>query len=210
MQKDRLCITFGQGLISNKRLLILKKNPYQCYKSLYFLQIKKGFYYFVQVENASSLLEEASNLSKGDPYSKVARTKLIEGSRWILQGTSGVLLCFDESEVSVLINFPLFYAHGRERMKDQKRTISISSAVLTVFWVQVQFLFYSKNDDDLYIPNPSLDNTILYSPADPISPNKFIKSVVLNTNVLIRLFVLSETFYLVTHLNINLHSHFVH
>ncbi len=53
-----------------------------------------------KVENASNLLEEASNLSKGDPYSKVARTKLIEGSRWILQGTSGVLLCFDESEVS--------------------------------------------------------------------------------------------------------------
>jgi len=56
-----------------------------------------------KVENASSLLEEASNLSRGDPYSKVARTKLIEGSRWILQGTSGVLLCFDESEVRKII-----------------------------------------------------------------------------------------------------------
>ena len=60
-----------------------------------------------KVENASNLLEEASNLSKGDPYSKIARTKLIEGSRWILQGTSGVLLCFDESEVS--INVPLIF-----------------------------------------------------------------------------------------------------
>ena len=45
------------------------------------------------------MLEEASNISRDDPYSKMARTKLIEGSRWILQGTSSVLLCFDESEV---------------------------------------------------------------------------------------------------------------
>lgn len=56
-----------------------------------------------KVENAASLLEDASNLSKSDPYSKIARTKLIEGSRWILQGTSSVLLCFDESEVRKII-----------------------------------------------------------------------------------------------------------
>ncbi|XP_023329663.1 vinculin isoform X4 [Eurytemora carolleeae] len=56
-----------------------------------------------KVENASSLLEEASNISRDDPYSKMARTKLIEGSRWILQGTSSVLLCFDESEVRKII-----------------------------------------------------------------------------------------------------------
>ena len=56
-----------------------------------------------KVENAATLLEDASNLSKTDPYSKTARTKLIEGSRWILQGTSGVLLCFDESEVRKII-----------------------------------------------------------------------------------------------------------
>ena len=56
-----------------------------------------------KVENAATLLEDASNLSKFDPNSKIARTKLIEGSRWILQGTSGVLLCFDESEVRKII-----------------------------------------------------------------------------------------------------------
>ena len=56
-----------------------------------------------KVENAASLLEDASNISKADPYSKTARTKLIEGSRWILQGTSSVLLCFDESEVRKII-----------------------------------------------------------------------------------------------------------
>ena len=56
-----------------------------------------------KVETAATLLEDASNLSRGDPYSKTARTKLIEGSRWILQGTSGVLLCFDESEVRKII-----------------------------------------------------------------------------------------------------------
>ena len=56
-----------------------------------------------KVENAATLLEDASNLSKADPNSQTARTKLIEGSRWILQGTSGVLLCFDESEVRKII-----------------------------------------------------------------------------------------------------------
>lgn len=57
----------------------------------------------VRVENASQLLEEASQLLRSDPYSGPARKKLIEGSRGILQGTSSLLLCFDESEVRKII-----------------------------------------------------------------------------------------------------------
>ncbi|KAJ8682712.1 hypothetical protein QAD02_018504 [Eretmocerus hayati] len=56
-----------------------------------------------RVENASHLLEEASVMLKNDPYSSSARKKLIEGSRGILQGTSSLLLCFDESEVRKII-----------------------------------------------------------------------------------------------------------
>ncbi|XP_044004488.1 vinculin isoform X6 [Aphidius gifuensis] len=56
-----------------------------------------------RVEGASRLLEEASGLLKQDPYSGPARKKLIEGSRGILQGTSSLLLCFDESEVRKII-----------------------------------------------------------------------------------------------------------
>ena len=56
-----------------------------------------------KVEGAARLLVEASAISRSDPTSKVARTKLIEGSRWILQGTSNVLLVFDESEVRKII-----------------------------------------------------------------------------------------------------------
>lgn len=56
-----------------------------------------------RVENASQLLEEASNMLRNDPYSGPARKKLIEGSRGILQGTSALLLCFDESEVRKII-----------------------------------------------------------------------------------------------------------
>lgn len=56
-----------------------------------------------RVENASQLLEEASDMLRGDPYSGPARKKLIEGSRGILQGTSALLLCFDESEVRKII-----------------------------------------------------------------------------------------------------------
>ncbi|XP_051173649.1 vinculin isoform X3 [Leptopilina boulardi] len=56
-----------------------------------------------RVEGASRLLEEASVMLKADPYSGPARKKLIEGSRGILQGTSSLLLCFDESEVRKII-----------------------------------------------------------------------------------------------------------
>jgi vinculin len=56
-----------------------------------------------RVERASKLLEEASALLKVDPYSQPARKKLIEGARGILQGTSSLLLCFDESEVRKII-----------------------------------------------------------------------------------------------------------
>lgn len=56
-----------------------------------------------RVETASQLLEEASDMLLADPYSGPARKKLIEGSRGILQGTSSLLLCFDESEVRKII-----------------------------------------------------------------------------------------------------------
>ncbi|XP_049847129.1 vinculin isoform X1 [Schistocerca gregaria] len=57
----------------------------------------------MRVEGASKLLEEASAMLKQDPLSGSARKKLIEGSRGILQGTSALLLCFDESEVRKII-----------------------------------------------------------------------------------------------------------
>jgi len=56
-----------------------------------------------RVETASQLLEEASDMLRADPFSGPARKKLIEGSRGILQGTSSLLLCFDESEVRKII-----------------------------------------------------------------------------------------------------------
>uniref|UniRef100_A0A914UZ65 Vinculin n=2 Tax=Plectus sambesii TaxID=2011161 RepID=A0A914UZ65_9BILA len=56
-----------------------------------------------RVEASSRLLEDACHLLKADPYSSPARKKLIEGARGILQGTSALLLCFDESEVRKII-----------------------------------------------------------------------------------------------------------
>lgn len=56
-----------------------------------------------RVEKAARLLEEACSMLKADPYSIPARKKLIEGARGILQGTSALLLCFDESEVRKII-----------------------------------------------------------------------------------------------------------
>ena len=51
-----------------------------------------------KVNNAAKLLEEAAKLSRIDPMSKVARSKLIEGSRLILQGKSSwvVIIYFDK------------------------------------------------------------------------------------------------------------------
>ena len=57
-------------------------------------------------------MEISSNPLQIDPYSKPARTKLIEGSRWILQGTSNVLMVFDESEVRKIILVRLFLKAG--------------------------------------------------------------------------------------------------
>ena len=57
----------------------------------------------LQVERASRLLVEASSMLKTDPFSQPARKKLIDGSRGILQGTSLLLTCFDESEVRKII-----------------------------------------------------------------------------------------------------------
>lgn len=56
-----------------------------------------------RVETASHLLEDAAAMLRADPFSGPARKKLIEGSRGILQGTSSLLLCFDESEVRKMI-----------------------------------------------------------------------------------------------------------
>uniref|UniRef100_A0A1I8BIC7 Vinculin n=1 Tax=Meloidogyne hapla TaxID=6305 RepID=A0A1I8BIC7_MELHA len=56
-----------------------------------------------RVEVSSRLLEEACYLLKSDPFSSAARKKLIDGARGILQGTSQLLLCFDESEVRKIV-----------------------------------------------------------------------------------------------------------
>lgn len=52
-----------------------------------------------RVEDSCGALLDASTMIRDDPYSSDARARLIEGSRGILQGTSGLLLAFDESEV---------------------------------------------------------------------------------------------------------------
>ncbi|BFZ04162.1 hypothetical protein BsWGS_07200 [Bradybaena similaris] len=56
-----------------------------------------------RVEESSLFLLDASGMLRTDPYSGPARKKLIEGSRGILQGTSALLLAFDESEVRKII-----------------------------------------------------------------------------------------------------------
>jgi len=51
------------------------------------------------IETAAEALAMASSSLKSDPYSKVGRDRLIEGSRGILQGTTNMLLSFDASQV---------------------------------------------------------------------------------------------------------------
>ena len=52
------------------------------------------------IEKAASLLEMASQDLRSDPFSQAGRDKLISGSRGILQGTTTMLVVFDESQVS--------------------------------------------------------------------------------------------------------------
>ena len=51
------------------------------------------------IEKASDMLETACKEMKRDPYSKGGRDHLIAGSRSILQGTTSMLVTFDESQV---------------------------------------------------------------------------------------------------------------
>lgn len=52
------------------------------------------------IEKAADLLERASKDLNSDPFSQAGRDKLITGSRGILQGTTSMLVAFDESQVT--------------------------------------------------------------------------------------------------------------
>jgi len=54
------------------------------------------------IEKAADLLEQACLEMKSDPYSQSGRDRLIAGSRGILQGTTSMLVIFDESQVRKL------------------------------------------------------------------------------------------------------------
>ena len=51
------------------------------------------------IEKAAGLLETACAEMKRDPFSQSGRDHLISGSRGILQGTTTMLVAFDESQV---------------------------------------------------------------------------------------------------------------
>ncbi len=51
------------------------------------------------IGKSANLLEQACKDMKRDPYSKQGRDRLIAGSRGILQGTTAMLVIFDESQV---------------------------------------------------------------------------------------------------------------
>ncbi|XP_060566170.1 vinculin-like isoform X8 [Ruditapes philippinarum] len=90
-----------------------------------------------RVEESSILLLQASEMLRSDPYSAPARKKLIEGSRGILQGTSALLLAFDESEVRKIIRVCknvleyLAITEVVDRMEDLVTYVKNLSPVLT-------------------------------------------------------------------------------
>ncbi|XP_059177880.1 vinculin-like [Physella acuta] len=90
-----------------------------------------------RVEESSLYLLDASELLRSDPYSGPARKKLIEGSRGILQGTSSLLLAFDESEVRKIIRVCksvleyLAITEVVDRMEDLVTFVKNLSPVLT-------------------------------------------------------------------------------
>ncbi|KAK6973302.1 vinculin, partial [Biomphalaria glabrata] len=90
-----------------------------------------------RVEDSSLYLLDASDMLRSDPYSGPARKKLIEGSRGILQGTSALLLAFDESEVRKIIRVCksvleyLAITEVVDRMEDLVTFVKNLSPVLT-------------------------------------------------------------------------------
>ena len=74
------------------------------------------------IEKASTYLEEACKEMKMDPYSQNGRDRLITGSRGILQGTTAMLVAFDESQVKKL------YSDGSRSSREIKLTTSFKSA----------------------------------------------------------------------------------
>jgi vinculin len=98
-----------------------------------------------RVEESSHLLLDASEMLRTDPYSGPARKMLIEGSRGILQGTSSLLLTFDESEVRKIIRVCknvleyLAITEVVDRMDDLVTFVKNLSPVLTRMTKEVDF-----------------------------------------------------------------------
>ncbi|ESP05115.1 hypothetical protein LOTGIDRAFT_102378 [Lottia gigantea] len=96
-----------------------------------------------RVDESSLLLLQASDMLRADPYSGPARKKLIEGSRGILQGTSSLLLTFDESEVRKIIRTCknvleyLAITEVVERMEDLVTYVKNLSPVITKMMKEV-------------------------------------------------------------------------
>ena len=65
------------------------------------------------IEKAADLLEKACHEMKSDPYSQSGRDRLIQGSRGILQGTTAMLVTFDESQVgySIITSSTISFHH---------------------------------------------------------------------------------------------------
>jgi hypothetical protein len=65
------------------------------------------------IEKAADMLEQACKDMKRDPFSKSGRDRLIAGSRGILQGTTAMLVIFDESQVRNPFKHSFFQIAGR-------------------------------------------------------------------------------------------------
>lgn len=81
-------VTVGRGTINSSTDEILKQDMPAA---------------LTRVENSAQLLVEATSMLRNAPSSAQARSKLIDGSRGILQGTSALLCCLDESMVRKII-----------------------------------------------------------------------------------------------------------
>ena len=162
---------------------------------------------FSRVENAADLLVKAAAALVADPYSKEGREKLISGARGILQGTSDLLLVFDEAEVKFFrsiqktccVSFNLLrrrWSHSWKTLYYLRFAAFVITALLRIFVNSFEKLLlcalYRHNVLQIYLS--SVDQALQTMPRRPNPASEAISSGRTDILSIMKKWYICETF----------------